>query len=292
MLGLFVGATLGYGSVRTISDTNMKNSKGDIREFRPTIMVGVPAVWETVRKGILTKVAQSNPIKRKLFWAAYNGKVFAQNNKIPLLGGLLDPIFKQIKDATGGRLKFCLSGGAAVSKETQDFITAVICPMIIGYGMTETCASSTIMPVDEWNTSTAGVPLPSLRAKLVDVPDAGYFTKNNPPQGEIWLSGPIVSSGYFNRDQETSDSFTKDGWFMTGDIGEWRPNGHLAIIDRKKNLVKTLNGEYIAIEKLESVYRSCNEVLNICVYADAQQVKPIAIIVPGEPALRKMAETI
>jgi long-chain acyl-CoA synthetase len=79
---------------------------------------------------------------------------------------------------------------------------------------------------------------------------------------------------------------------MTGDIGEFDNNGHLKIIDRKKNLVKTLNGEYIAIEKLESIYRSATVVANICVYADAQRTKPVAIIVPAEPALKKLAESI
>jgi long-chain acyl-CoA synthetase len=86
--------------------------------------------------------------------------------------------------------------------------------------------------------------------KLVDVSDAGYFANNKPSQGEIWLRGPSIAKGYYNRDKETKEAFTDDGWFKTGDIGEWEEAGTIKLIDRKKNLVKTLNGEYIALEKV------------------------------------------
>jgi long-chain acyl-CoA synthetase len=89
-----------------------------------------------------------------------------------------------------------------------------------------------------------------IEAKLVDVPELGYFTSNNPPQGEVWLRGPCITSGYLNRDEETAELFGKDGWLKTGDIGEFSERGTLKIFDRVKNLVKTLNGEYISIEKV------------------------------------------
>lgn len=98
--------------------------------------------------------------------------------------------------------------------------------------------------------------------------------------------------GYWQDEKQTAEALSPDGWFKTGDIGEWDHNGHLKIIDRKKNLVKTLNGEYIALEKLESVYRAATVVANICVYADEQKTKPVAIIVPAEAALVKLAERI
>lgn len=89
----------------------------------------------------------------------------------------------------------------------------------------------------------------SIEIKLVDFADAGYFAHNNPPQGEIWIRGGAVTEGYLDLEEETKENFT-DGWFKTGDIGEFDAKGQLRIIDRKKNLVKTLAGEYIALEKV------------------------------------------
>jgi len=101
-----------------------------------------------------------------------------------------------------------------------------------------------------WTPSALGEIPSDVEVKLVDFADAGYFASNQPPQGEIWIRGPGVTSGYLELDKETEEAFTKDGWFKTGDIGEFDPKGNLRIIDRKKNLVKTLNGEYIALEKV------------------------------------------
>ena len=84
-----------------------------------------------------------------------------------------------------------------------------------------------------------------------DFPDAGYYSTNKPhPQGEIWIRGESVPDGYYQNKTETANGMVSGGWFKTGDIGEWVANGHMKIIDRKKNLVKTLNGEYIALEKV------------------------------------------
>ncbi len=103
-----------------------------------------------------------------------------------------------------------------------------------------------------WTSEALGEIPVSIEIKLVDFPDAGYYASNNPPQGEIWIRGDSIADGYLELPKETEESFTKDGWFKTGDIGEWDDKGQLKIIDRKKNLVKTLNGEYIALEKVFS----------------------------------------
>lgn len=95
-----------------------------------------------------------------------------------------------------------------------------------------------------------GVPTSSIEVKLVDVPEMGYLHSNKPSQGEIWLRGPAIAGGYYANEEETDKAFTSDGWFKTGDVGQWEPSGTLTIIDRIKNLVKTLNGEYIALEKV------------------------------------------
>jgi long-chain acyl-CoA synthetase len=287
------GCTLGYGNPKTLSDTSVRNCNGDIREFKPSVLIGVPAVWETVKKGIIGKVNAGSPVVRTLFWGALALKERLMANGLPGSGVLDAVVFKKIKEATGGRLKLCLSAGGPVSRDTQKFISMAICPMIIGYGLTETTAMGTVQHPYEWALETIGPVTPAIEAKLVDFPDAGYFATNKPcPQGELWLRGPSVLTGYYQNDKETAEALTEDGWFKTGDICEWDKNGHLKIIDRKKNLVKTLNGEYIALEKLESIYRSAPVVANICVYADVQRSKPIAIIVPAEPALKKLAATI
>jgi len=223
-------------------------------------------------------------------------KSFLMNNSgyLPLSGvgtSVLDAVvFKKIQEATGGRLRICMNGGGPVSKETQRFISMAIAPMISGYGLTETAAMGALMDPLAWTDSAIGEVTGAVEMKLVDFADAGYFSTNSPPQGEIWVRGACVTAGYLDLPKETEESFTKDGWFKTGDIGEFDSAGQLRIIDRKKNLVKTLNGEYIALEKLESIYRSTPVVGNICVYAAQDQQKPIAIVVPAEPALKSLAK--
>jgi long-chain acyl-CoA synthetase len=290
---LFWGATLGYGNPKTLSDASVRNCSGDIKEFKPAIMVGVPAVWETVKKGIIAKVNAGSPIVKTLFWGALKAKTNLLSAGLPGSNMLDAIVFKKLKEATGGRLKLCMSGGGPISKETQQFISMAICPMVIGYGLTETTAMGCLMNPREWNSNNMGAMPACIETKLVDFADAGYFVTNKPnPQGEVWIRGYGVMEGYYENEKETAEAMTSDGWFKTGDIGEFDQHGHLKLIDRKKNLIKTLNGEYIALEKLESIYRSAAIVANICVYADPTKAKPIAIIVPAEPALKKLAESI
>ncbi|KAF7716233.1 AMP-dependent synthetase/ligase domain-containing protein [Penicillium ucsense] len=292
-LCLFWGGCMGYGNPRTLSDTSMRNCKGDIREFKPTILVGVPAVWESVKKGVLGNLNKNSFIIKGMFWGAMAAKNFLLTNGFPgadMGASFLDAIvFKKLKEATGGHLRIMMNGGGPVSKDTQRFLSMAIAPMISGYGLTETSAMGALNDPLAWNPNALGEVPASVEVKLVDFPDAGYLTKNDPPQGEIFIRGGSVTSGYFDNAEETESALTKDGWFMTGDIGEFDKNGHLRIIDRKKNLVKTLNGEYIALEKLESIYRSSPVVGNICVFAAEDQDKPVAIIVPVEATLKKLA---
>ncbi|CAJ0824410.1 8050_t:CDS:2 [Entrophospora sp. SA101] len=161
-------------------------------------------------------------------------------------------VFNKIKEQTDGRLRFVLS---PISKETQEFLYITLCPILQGY--------------EQFTYGSVGTPAPCIEVKLVAVPDAGYKSTNTPnPQGEVWI---------------------QDGWLQTGDIGEWKPNGSLPIIDRKKNLVKLAHGEYIALEKLESVYKSTLFVFNICVCANSYQSRPVALIFPIVAQIRKLA---
>lgn len=290
---LYWGGTMGYGNPKTLSDVSVKNCAGDIRELKPSVLVGVPAVWESIKKGIVSKVNSGSPIVKKLFWSA----LWAKNNLLhfglPGTGVLDAVVFAKVREATGGRLKICMNGGGPVAQDTQRFISMAIAPLINGYGLTETTAMGALMDPQAWTDQAHGDIPGSIEIKLVDFGEAGYYATNKPnPQGEVWIRGPSVLEEYYENKKETEEAITADGWFKTGDIGEWDHNGHLKIIDRKKNLIKTLNGEYIALEKLESIYRAATVVANICVYADDRRTKPIAIIVPAEPALLKLADKL
>ena len=125
----FVGMKTGYGRVKTLTDASVRQCKGDIVTFRPSIMVGVPAVWEQIRKGIISKVNASGALKKSVF----NGAMAAKRSSIPGLSQLADAaVLNNIKQATGGRLRLALSGGAALSKETQDFLSTALVTMLQG----------------------------------------------------------------------------------------------------------------------------------------------------------------
>ena len=287
---MFWGAVMGYGNPKTLSDSSVRNCKGDIREFQPTILIGVPAVWESVKKGIIAKVNAGSFVVKNMFWGAMAAKESLLGMGLPGAGVLDAIVFMKLKDATGGRLRIAFNGGGPVSVDTVKFISYAITPMIQGYGLTETCAMGALQDSLEWNPYTLGSVPGCVEVKLVDFPEAGYFSTNKPAQGEIWIKGDPVTEGYWDNEKETKEAITEDKWFMTGDIGEFDKNGHLRIIDRKKNLVKTLNGEYIALEKLESTYLSCPVISRVCCYAQQDKAKPIAIVTLVENALMKLAK--
>jgi len=281
----FVGMTTGYGRVKTLTDASVRNCLGDIRAFRPTIMVGVPAVWETIRKGIMSKVNQTGGIKKSVFM----GSISIKKAGVPGLSQAVDAlVLSQVKAQTGGRLRLALSGGAALSRETQEFLSLALVTVLQGYGMTESCGMCAILPPEYMSYGPVGVPVPSIEIKLMDHPEAGYLSTNATPQGEVLIRGPSVTKGYFKRDDLNSDKeiFAGDGWFRTGDVGQWNKDGTLSIIDRIKNLVKLQGGEYIALERLESVYKSCALVANMCVHAVPDAKQPMALIYPHESNLR------
>ncbi|KZP33123.1 acetyl-CoA synthetase-like protein [Athelia psychrophila] len=281
----FVGMTAGFGRVKTLTDASVRNCKGDIAALRPSIMIGVPAVWEMIRKGILSKIGAGSVVARSVFRGAYKAK----KANVPGLALLADIIvLRKVKAATGGRLRLALSAGAALSRETQEFLSVALVTILQGYGMTESCGMCAIMPPEMMQYGSVGLPVPCIEIKLLDVEEAGYSASGDRPQGEVCIRGPSVTQGYYKRDDLNNDEtiFTKDGWLRTGDIGQWNPNGTMSIIDRIKNLVKLAGGEYIALEHLESTYKSCNLVANICVYASTDANKPIAIIIPHEQNLR------
>ncbi|KAJ4306040.1 long-chain fatty acid-CoA ligase [Collariella sp. IMI 366227] len=292
-LVIFIGATLGYGNPRTLADTSMRNCHGDMRAFAPTVMCGVPQIWETIKKGIESKVDSSGAITRSLFWGAYNLKSFLVRSGLPGAGLVDAAVFNKVRAVTGGRLRFVVNGASGIATPTLQFLSMVIAPMINGYGLTETCGNGILGNPLQWSTSASIGPIPAaVEIKLVSLPELNYSVDSNPPQGEILIRGAPVVKEYLDNPEETAKAVTPDGWFRTGDIGEFDADGHVAVIDRVKNLVKLQGGEYIALEKLEAIYRGAAYVQNIMVHGDSAAPRPIAVVVPNEKVLLEKAKEL
>ncbi|WVF70822.1 hypothetical protein IAT40_005616 [Kwoniella sp. CBS 6097] len=272
---LFVGVPIGYGSVKTLLSDSVRGCKGDFEAFRPTLLPGVPAIFEMIRKGMMKKLNDAGAAAIAVFNFAVSGK---QTLPWPFSAAIDKVLFARIKAVTGGRLRIAISGGGALSQDTQKFMSTVMVPVLLGYGLTETCGMAAIGTFEYNQLGSSGVIGPSCEMRLQDYPEAGYLNSNTPPQGEIWLRGP--------NEQLTKDSFTDDGWFKTGDIGQWNKDGTLSIIDRVKNLIKLSNGEYLALDKVESVYKHCDSVMMLCVCASPYANRPIAIVYPHEGNMR------
>ncbi|KAJ4251552.1 long-chain fatty acid-CoA ligase [Fusarium torreyae] len=290
-LGMFFGGTIGYGNPRTLSDSSVRNCAGDMRELRPTIMPGVPQVYETIRKGIMTRLDSSFVLKT-LFWRAFAYKSFMVKHNLPGSCQLDNIVFGKIREMTGGRVRFLFNGGSPISTSTKHFLSMVLAPMFTGYGLTETSAVGALGSPLEFTLNSIGTVPGSIEIKLVSVPEYGYSADAKPPQGEILVKGAAVMLGYYENEEETKRTFTKDGWLKTGDVGEYDADGHLRVIDRLKNLVKLLSGEYVALEKLESIYRGVQGIMNAMIYADSLHSRPIAVVMPNETALAAIAKDL
>ncbi|KAL7752811.1 long-chain fatty acid-CoA ligase [Sorochytrium milnesiophthora] len=281
---MYLGASVGFGNPKTLTDASVRNCLGDIKTLRPTVMAGVPAVWDGIRKGVAGQISKMSGVASLAFNAAYGIKRMSVFGSLPsFFGSVADRlVLRKVQEQTGGRLRLTVSGGAPISEETQTFMSTVICPMIQGYGLTETCGPAALFVpgTGPMALGNVGAPLASSEFKLVNAPDTPYSISTTPPQGEIWIRGTSVTSGYFKQPQLTAEVFTNDGWFQTGDIGRLNADGSLSVIDRKKNLVKLSHGEYVAVEKLESIYAGARLVQRVCVYADPTRSCCVAIVVP------------
>eukprot|EP00121_Abeoforma_whisleri_P008437 Awhi_evm2s7745 len=184
-----------------------------------------------------------------------------------------------------------LCGGAPLAKDSQEFISAIFgVPICQGYGLTETCGGGTIaLMSDKESFGKVGGVIASLDLKLVDWEEGGYKVADRHddsvkmPRGEIFLSGDCIASrGYYNMPEQTKESFVADSegkvWFRTGDIGQIHPDGSLQIIDRKKDLVKLQQGEYVSLGKVESVLKAANYIDNMMIYADPLHSYCVALV--------------
>lgn len=287
---LYMGVPVGYGHVRTLLEGNLKDCKSDLKELQPTLFVGVPAIFERMKSGIEKKLRHLGMIKRNIFQTSFSLKKFFSYYGIPL--PFVDRfVFDSIKSEMGGKIRLIISGGAALSPEINSFIRTCCSTTILqGYGLTETCGPTCVQSFYSTSLTNVGVPITCVELKLVDIPDKGYSIHDKPyPRGEIYIRGTNVSSQYYKNEEETKKAFI-DGWFRTGDIGLKYPDGTLMIIDRLKNLVKPPHGEYIALENLETVYKSNEWISQLLVYVDSEHDQCIALIVPIKDKVLEYAE--
>lgn len=181
-------------------------------------------------------------------------------------------VYAKIREAFGGRLRAAVSGSAALSPEIGFFFSGAGIHILEGYGLTETSAASFVNPGEAYRTGTVGKPLPGLEVRIAD-------------DGEILLRGPGIMEGYHKLPEKTAEVLESDGWFHTGDIGELSPDGYLRITDRKKDLIKTSGGKYIAPAEVEGQFKAvCPFVSNILVLG-ADRNFCTALIALDEPAI-------
>lgn len=298
-----VGASVGYGSPLTLTDTSnkiKKGTKGDAPQLGPTIMTAVPAILDRVRDGVRKNVDAKGGIAKNLFDFAFGRRLLAMKGSWfgawgleKILWNFL--VFKKIKAILGGHVRFLLSGGAPLSGDTQSFINICLgAPIGQGYGLTETCGGGTFSEYDDTSVGRVGAPLPSSYVKLIDWPEGGYLATDSPmPRGEIVVGGPNVTVGYFKNDEKTSEVYKVDErgirWFYTGDIGRFHSDGCLEIIDRKKDIVKLQHGEYVSLGKVEAALSVCPYVDNIMVHADPFHSYCVALVVASQHALEDWA---
>ncbi|KAI5400883.1 Long chain acyl-CoA synthetase 6 [Lathyrus oleraceus] len=252
----------------------------DLAVLRPTIFCSVPRLYNRIYAGIINAVKTSGGLKERLFNVAYNAKKQALlhgKNPSPMWDRL---VFNKIKEKLGGRVRLMVSGASPLSPDIMEFLKICFGGRVTeGYGMTET--TCTISCIDEGDrlSGHVGSPSPCCEIKLVDVPEMNYTSDDQPnPRGEICIRGPIIFQGYYKDEVQTREVIDEEGWLHTGDIGTWIAGGRLKIIDRKKNIFKLAQGEYIAPEKIENVYVKCNFVAQCFVYGDSFNSSLVAVV--------------
>lgn len=285
VMTVYCGVAVGF-----YQGDNMK-LMDDMAALRPTIFCSVPRLYNRIYAGIMNAVKASGGLRERLFNAAYNAKKQALlngKNPSPMWDRL---VFNKIKDRLGGRVRLIVSGASPLSPDVLEFLKICFGGRIIeGYGMTETTSPISSMDEGDNLNGHVGSPSPACEVKLVDVPEMNYTSDDKPyPRGEICIRGPIVFQGYYKDEEQTREVINEEGWFHSGDIGLWLPGGRLKIIDRKKNIFKLAQGEYIAPEKIENVYAKCKFIAQCFVYGDSLNSSLVAVVSVDHDVLKAWA---
>ncbi|PNT45499.1 hypothetical protein POPTR_003G139700v4 [Populus trichocarpa] len=282
------GASIGFwrGDVKLLIE--------DIGELKPTIFCAVPRVLERVYSGLQQKVSTGGFLKKTLFNVAYSHKFssmkkgLAHHQASPICDKI---VFNKVRQGLGGKVRLILSGAAPLSNHVEAFLRVVSCAHVLqGYGLTETCAGTFVsLPNELPMLGTVGPPVPNVDVCLESVPEMGYDALSSTPRGEICIRGKTLFAGYYKR-EDLTEEVLNDGWFHTGDIGEWQPDGSMKIIDRKKNIFKLSQGEYVAVENLENIYSLVSDIDSIWVYGNSFESFLVAVANPNQQALEHWAQ--
>ncbi|XP_076008078.1 long-chain-fatty-acid--CoA ligase 5 [Genypterus blacodes] len=278
------GAKVGFfqGDIRLLPD--------DMKALQPTIFPVVPRLLNRVYDKVQSEAA--TPFKKWLLNFAVDRKYAEVKEGIIRNNSIWDKlIFHKVQASLGGRVRLMVTGAAPISPPVLNFLRASLgCQIFEAYGQTECTAGCTFTMPGDATSGHVGVPLPCNYVKLLDVEEMNYFASNG--EGEVCIKGKNVFKGYLKDPERTAEALDEDGWLHTGDIGKWLPSGVLKIIDRKKNIFKLAQGEYIAPEKIENVYGRSGPVSQVFVHGDSLQSCLLAIVVPDPDELPKLAKTL
>ena len=257
----------------------------NMREVAPTVMLSVPRLYETMHDRILRAVQEGSPLKQKIFqWGVSVGSSVSsaiQNGKKPspilqLQQNIADKlVFAKLKAATGGRLRFFVSGGAALPQSIAEFFHAAGILILEGYGLTETSPVISLNHPAAWKFGTVGQQVSGVEVHIAE-------------DGEILTRGPHVMKGYFNNEAATAEVIDGEGWFHTGDIGLIDEDGFVKITDRKKNIIVLSNGKNVAPQPIESELVQSPFIDQIMLVGNERK-NLAALIVPNFEALKAWA---
>jgi long-chain acyl-CoA synthetase len=283
-----------------IFNGNVLNLKEDLAILRPTCFISVPRLFNKFHDKIKQKIDATTGCKGSI---AANGVKTKLNNyeKGTYKHSFYDAlVFKKIKQVLGGRVQFLLTGSAPISDDVKKFMSiAFVAPFSEGYGQTEGMGCEFVTHPDDYTLGIVGGPLHQNEFRLADVPEMNYTSNDKDengtptPRGEILVRGANVIQGYYKNPEKTAETFDSEGWLHSGDIGMVMPGSNaLKIIDRRKNIFKLSQGEYVAPDKLEQVYKTAKGVADIFVYGDSLKSCLIGFVNVDKDIMPSIAQEI